>query len=149
MNAVYENVPVTSGALAALKKTRGWVLFLGVLSVIGAVLLGIMVLAGLFMLRVNLLVGLIWLIEGGIFLVVCILYAAWLLGYAGTLRGITGENDAANAALQLALIHQKRLWTLTGIILLVGMALGIATAIFFTFWGHQFIMALSAYQHNG
>ncbi|MGH8428140.1 MAG: hypothetical protein ACRES7_09195 [Gammaproteobacteria bacterium] len=149
MNALYESIPVNAGALAAMRKTRGWVLFLGVLCVIAAVLLGIMVLAGLFMLRVNLLFGLVWLIEGGIFLVVSLLYAVWLIGYAGALRRANGENDAANAALELALILQKRLWTLTGVILLVGIALGVAAAIFFTFWGHQFLTALSAYQPSG
>ncbi len=139
MNGLPHVIPVTDGALLALRKTRFWVLFLGVIGVILAVIGGIMILAALLALHRNMHAGVLLISEGVIFMAVFILLAVWQLGYSGALRQIEGDTEAANAALERALLKQRSLWRLLGVIMIVVLVLGIAIGIFSAIWGQQFL----------
>jgi|GEM_PF-3021238 len=135
---------VPPDALASLRGTRPWVLFLGVMSVIGAVLCGLYVLLALIgslaalglhaggggtgaaaMMGPMMAFGLVY---GGLMLAVMILAAMWLLRYAGELQALGDAPEAAAQALERALVTQRRLWILLAVVAIAGMVLGIVFA---------------------
>ncbi|MGH8226070.1 MAG: hypothetical protein ACRER1_07975 [Gammaproteobacteria bacterium] len=145
MNQLPNAIPLTDGALLALRKTGSWVLFLGVISIIAAVFGGIMVLASPFVLHKAPASGFLYLIEGGILLVAAILFAVWLLGYSGALRRVAQGAEATNAALERALLKQRNLWIGTGVVMIIVVLLGIAIWIFWAIWGQHFFANLPTY----
>lgn len=121
-----DRIFVTAGALRALQKTRGWVRFLGVIAVIGAVFCGIGLLAAIALLASKGLAGLPLLIETAIFLAITILLAVFWLKYSGALKNMSDNNENLAATLDEALVRQRKLWALQGVVLAVLLLFGIA-----------------------
>jgi len=134
-------------ALESLRRTRPWVLFLGVMSIVGAVFSGLYVLLGLIgslaaaglhaagaHAGANAMVGPMMgfvLVYGGVMLTVTILAAVWLLRYAGAIQTLTRAPETGEQALERALVTQRKLWIMLGVVAIVGAVLGILfTALF-------------------
>lgn len=123
------SISVTEGAIRALDKTRAWVLFLGVMGVIGAVFFALFLLAGIGLLALRGWVGLPLVIEGAVFLVLAGLFATFWFGYSGALQKIAQAGENTAAALDEAFVRQHRLWVLQGVIVLLLVVLAIAAAV--------------------
>lgn len=149
MNSSPDIIPLTEGALLALRKTRFWMLFLGVVGVILAVIGGVMILAALLALHKNPQAGALLMTEGAILMVIFILFSVWQLGYSGALRRVTDDAETANAAIERALIKQRNLWVTMGVIMIVVVMLGIAAGIFSTILGHDFFAYMQAHSYGG
>lgn len=116
----------TRGTIDALRQTRPWVIFLGVLGFIGV---GLMALIGLF--------GLLSLAAGGIrnsqalilvvYLPVALLYffpSLFLTRYGARIGGFV--RDPSHRGLEAALTTQKSFWKFVGILTLVILLLYVA-----------------------
>lgn len=144
-------IAVTAGALAALRKTRPWVLFLGIACIIGAVFSGLDALINLAMLFAlrraggegvvapfgTSIAGFI-AAEMAVFCLVSILAAVWLLQYAGALRNAVASSERSQFFLDRALAVQGKLWMLLGIFAILGFALGLAAIVLGTVFGFPF-----------
>lgn len=146
MNEPVTAIAVGESALAALKKTRPWVKFLGIMSIIAAVLVGLDVLInGIGLLAVgmlrptggNALVNpifyaaalVMFLFEAFLF----VLWAIFQLRYSGAIRRLLepgADGDSADAKFESAIIAQRNLWIMMGGVMLVLITLGIAFTVF-------------------
>lgn len=144
-----DGIALTAGALSALRKTRPWVFFLGIMCTIGAVLIALDALANLVMLfAASNLTASGRNTAGPVFttsmlgimlvyvLVVCgvlVLAAVWLFQYAGAIRGATDGSQGAQGSLDRALGAQRKLWALMGIyacaLLLISIVAGVVFAV--------------------
>jgi len=122
-------IEVTEGALQALEKTRGWVKFLGVVSVIGACFAGLFLLIGLVVLATRGVVGIGVVVEAAIFLVVAILFSVFWLRYSKSLKRLSTTEGSLDDALVQAFSSQKKLWTLQGVLLIIALVVVIFAAI--------------------
>lgn len=129
----WPSIAVTQNALDALFKTRPWVLWLGVLSVVVSVLCGLGAIGGLFALMASPAIGIMVLIEAGISLSLCILFAVWQLRYAQGIKTLA-TSGSTSAQLENVLCAQRSLWKLMGIVMLVFTTLAIVFSIF-SFYG--------------
>lgn len=120
---------ITSNVLESLRQTRPWVLFLGVLGIIAAVLLvlvaigmmafGLIPNAGAAGMPPGMGVGL-----GIVYLIMAILYIApsiYLIRYAGHIKTLLAS--PSTVALEQALQAQKSFWRFVGICMLLVVAL--------------------------
>ncbi|MGH8274128.1 MAG: hypothetical protein ACRES9_07745 [Gammaproteobacteria bacterium] len=124
------SIPVTEGALRALEKTRSWVLFLGIMSVIGAVLFGLSLLIGTWLLTTHGSAGIIVVVEGAIFIPLAVLLAVFWLRYSGALKKVSSGDEPSAAVLDDAFVRQRRLWILQGVVLVILVLLSVAFIIF-------------------
>lgn len=109
----------TPGALEALRQTRAWVKFLGVVSIVGACFAGLMLLVGAVVVAAKGPVAALYVLEGAVVLVVAVWYAIYWMGYSGSLRQLSETGEASREALDDALVKQRRLWVFQGILCIV------------------------------
>lgn len=114
-----QSIPLTDGALQALAKTRGWVNFLGIISIIGACFAGLAILGGLIALAAQGLAGVTMIVEGAVLAIVMILFAVYWLRYAKSLKRLSTMDGPLDAALEEAFVNQRRLWTFQGVLLIL------------------------------
>lgn len=124
---------VTAAMVEALRGTKGWVLFIGILLFIAAVFMG---LAGLMMVvgmgiagladegmpggtAVMAGMGVLYLISAAIY----IFMGLYLVQYAGACSKVV--KDAQAGDLEAALDHQRKFWKLGGIMALIFMVMAV------------------------
>ncbi|MBL8516765.1 MAG: hypothetical protein JNM76_07320 [Betaproteobacteria bacterium] len=124
---------ITAGMIEALRGTKTWVLIVGILLLLGALLTG---LGGLAMMvgmgfagaankgmpggtAAMLGIGLFYLI----FAVVYVFLGMYLLQYSGACSKVV--KDAQPGDLEAALNYQRKFWRLGGMMALIGLVLGI------------------------
>jgi hypothetical protein len=125
---------VTPAVLDAMRQTRPWVLFLGILGFIGA---GFMVLGGLAMLVAGSAMGGAEVgAVAALYIVLAVVYifpSLYLYRYASSIKMLlTGYGVHA---LEEALTHQKSFWKLVGIVTAVSMVLYFVGIIVFVIVG--------------
>jgi hypothetical protein len=123
-----QSIQVPDGAIRALEKTRGWVSFLGIVSIIGACFFGLMLLIGLGLLAARGMAGIPLVIEGAILVTITILYAIYWMSYSRSLKQLSTE-EGLDRALEEAFVRQRRLWTFQGVLFIIIVALSILAAI--------------------
>ncbi|HEX5313906.1 MAG TPA: hypothetical protein VFX38_03230 [Gammaproteobacteria bacterium] len=124
-----EAIALSAGALRALLKTRFWVLFLGVVGVIVAIVGGIMLLVGAVTLGRDLPHGSFLIGEGAVLLIVFALFSIWQLRYSGGLRQLKAAPGMTNADIEELFARQRGLWRVTGILMLALIAVMILGAV--------------------
>jgi hypothetical protein len=133
---IHDSIPLTDGALRALMKTRGWVLFLGVVAIIGAIVSAFMMLVAIGVLAKEGLIGVQLLVIFAVYLVIAAFLAVFWLRYSGALKKISSQDDNLDAALEEVLVRQRRLWALQALVLSVLVGLSIAGDIAWPFLTH-------------
>ncbi|MGH8162482.1 MAG: hypothetical protein ACRESR_10180 [Gammaproteobacteria bacterium] len=126
---VPESIRITDNALRALEKTRGWVRFLGIVSVVIACLFGLVFLTGLGVLAAVGMVGILPVIEGAVVVAIAVLYAVYWLKYSRALKRLSETDGNLEEALEDAFVRQRRLWTFQGVLFIVLIGLAILSAI--------------------
>jgi len=113
----------SEGIASALRKTRPWVMFLGILGFIGT---GLMLLGGVGLTIVGLAGmgpgGPPTIAMGGMYALMAFIYIApslYLVRYANRIRDFLAA--PSNAGLELALTAQKSFWKFVGILMVVMM----------------------------
>lgn len=142
MNESVTSVVVTSESRDALRKTRPWVLFLGIMSIIGAVLIGLdarlsgLAVAGLSAADQMTAAGvaarnmyMVFIATFAFEILIFVLFAIFHLRYAGAIRRSLAAAGSGQTALDEALAAQRNFWVLMGIVMLVGVGFSIFTAI--------------------
>lgn len=124
-----DSLEVTQAAMDALKKTRGWVKFLGIVSIVMACFAALMLLIGAVALATKGLAGVVMVIEAAVILAAAVLYAIYWLGYSTSLKRLDDSGASIDEALDEALVRQHRLWMYQGILLVVVIVLAVAAAI--------------------
>lgn len=116
--------PIATDARAVLVRTRPWMYFLGIVSVIVVALCLILVLAGAAGLGADRVRGTLLILAGLIGAVVGTVVAALQLRYASALSAVERADDnTLQQALEQACIRQRSLWIAVAVIAMLG-ALG-------------------------
>ncbi len=128
---------ITSEMLEALRKTKGWVMLVGILLFIGAIF---MVLGALMMMFAGGMMGASNAMPRGMmgamsafYLVIAVVYSAlgfYLVKYSGAISRLLA--DGTSKSMESALQHQQKFWRLAGVIALVFLVvfvLGMAAAV--------------------
>lgn len=125
------NGGITAAMIEALRKTKGWVLFLGILLFLGAgfmllAALGIMAAATLgggtkSALPTGMIIGMS--VFYLVFAVLYVLLGIYLLRYSSAIGRLMKDGDSA--AMETALQSQQKFWRMAGIIGIIGVVMGI------------------------
>ncbi len=133
-----EGSGITSTMLEALRKSKGWVMLIGILLFVGAVF---SVLGALMMKFAGGMIGASNAVPrgmmggmGALYLVIAVIYGAlgfYLVKYSRAISRLLA--DGTSKSMESALQHQQKFWRLAGVIALVFLVmfvLGIAAAVF-------------------
>jgi hypothetical protein len=130
---------ITSAMLEALRKTKGWVMLVGIMLFVAA---AFTILAALVMIFAGSMLGAsntnsmpkgATAAMGAFYLVFAVVYSAlgfYLVKYSGAISRLIG--DASSASMEIALQYQQKFWRLAGFLMLLFLifaVLGIAAAI--------------------
>jgi Na+/melibiose symporter-like transporter len=128
---------ITSAMLEALRKTKGWVMLVGIMLFLAAAFTTlaalVMIFAGNMLGTSNTMPKGATVAMGAFYLVFALVYAAlgfYLVKYSGAISRLIG--DASSASMEIALQYQQKFWRLAGFLMLLFLifaVLGIAAAI--------------------
>jgi Na+/melibiose symporter-like transporter len=115
---------ITDAMLESLRKTKGWVLLVGIMLLLAAALT---LLGGLAMVFASSMMGAnnamprgASVAMGAFYLVFAIVYVAlavYLIKYSSAISRL--NRDGSSEAMELALAHQQKFWRLTGVLMLL------------------------------
>jgi len=132
-----EGTGITNAMLEALRKTKGWVMLVGIMLFLAA---AFTILAALVMIFAGNMLGVsntmpkgATVAMGAFYLVFAVVYRAlgfYLVKYSGAISSLIG--DQSSASMEVALQYQQKFWRLAGFLMLLFLifaVLGIAAAI--------------------
>jgi Na+/melibiose symporter-like transporter len=132
-----EGTGITSAMLEALRKTKGWVMLVGIMLFLAA---AFTILAALVMIFAGNMLGAsntmpkgATVAMGAFYLVFAVVYGAlgfYLVKYSGAISRLIG--DASSESMEVALQYQQKFWRLAGFLMLLFLifaVLGIVAAI--------------------
>jgi Na+/melibiose symporter-like transporter len=115
---------ITDAMLESLRKTKGWVMLVGIMLLLAAALT---LLGGLMMVFASSMLGAdnamprgASVAMGAFYLVFAIVYVAlamYLIKYSSAISRL--NRDQSSEAMELALSHQQKFWRLTGVLMLL------------------------------